>query len=509
MKYALAVASVAALVAIVPMSCSRSPNPEAGPVSIAQEPVADYPQRIDAHLDASVERGFSGALLIAVDGNVEFAKGYGLANRESGTAISPETIFNIGSVTKQFTAAAIMKLVQDGKLSTDDRLSRFFPDVPDDKSDVTVHHLLTHTSGISSQAEGFRYDPATKEEFIESVFSQPLNRAPGGRYEYANAGYILLAAIIESVSGLDYEVYLRSVFFEPLGMRDTGYLLPRWDDAVLAHSYYYDLAQEDWADWGTTLERFANGRVSWNGIGKGDLHTTLVDLNLWLESLEERTILDESSVARLETAYVPEQPAAVSYYGYGWAIFRSPWDTKIVTHDGSNGLYFADVVRYIDERVDIVLLTNLSRDMGGFAMGLSRMIFDADAEPPPFTRSPYEVLVGYIDDGARPDAEALLDHYETVQGTGIGDRSILNRTGLSYLEKGNHPWAIVLLELNTRLFPGDGNLWDSLGEAHFLSGDVEAAARSFEESLRLAPADGCYWCDHARSRLDAATRAAR
>ena len=166
------------------------------------------------------------AVLVSRDGTVLFSKGWGMANLEHDVRVTTKTKFRIGSVTKQFTAAAILKLQEDGKLSVDDPLSKFIPDYPRG-DEVKLHHLLTHTSGIhsfTSKPEFFATvaSSTTPEEMIESFQNDPFDFSPGEKFQYNNSGYFLLGHIIAKVSEKSYGEYLRETFFEPLGMHDTG-----------------------------------------------------------------------------------------------------------------------------------------------------------------------------------------------------------------------------------------------------------------------------------------------
>jgi CubicO group peptidase (beta-lactamase class C family) len=191
--------------------------------SCVQEQENEIPKHIDDYLTNSVSNGYSGAVLIAKGGEIILSKGYGWADKNKKIPNKPSTVFNIGSVTKQFTAAAILKLMESNKLNTSDNLIKYFPQAPSDKQNITIHQLLTHTSGISPQTGGFRYNEATKVQFIKECLESELMYAPGTKHTYANANYILLAAIVEGVSQQEYETFLRENLWNPLDMNHTGY----------------------------------------------------------------------------------------------------------------------------------------------------------------------------------------------------------------------------------------------------------------------------------------------
>ncbi|MGH9957958.1 MAG: serine hydrolase domain-containing protein, partial [Pyrinomonadaceae bacterium] len=184
--------------------------------------------KADAHMKPFLEiKGFSGAVLVAKQGRILLRKGYGLANYELGVPNTPETKFHIASVSKSFTAAAIMILVERGLLNTSDSLNKFIPDYPDGDK-ITVHHLLVHTSGIPNVNSFPDYDAKSKfaqtpASLIEMFKNKPLTMKPGERCSYSNSNYNVLAFIIEKVSGKGYGEFLKETIFDPLGMKDTGH----------------------------------------------------------------------------------------------------------------------------------------------------------------------------------------------------------------------------------------------------------------------------------------------
>jgi len=157
--------------------------------------------RLDDYMTRLEGFGFSGTLLVAKDGDIVLSKGYGVADKSRGTPMTAETVISIGSITKQFTAAAILKLEMQGKLNVDDPITKYFPIVPPDKAGITLHHLLTHTAGLDEDYGGTDYEEVSRDEILKRVFSRPLKWEPGKRHLYSNAGYSLLGAIVEIVSG--------------------------------------------------------------------------------------------------------------------------------------------------------------------------------------------------------------------------------------------------------------------------------------------------------------------
>jgi len=462
-------------------------------------------QHIDDYLTNSGMNGYSGAVLIAKKGEIILSKGYGWANREKKIPNKPTSVFNIGSVTKQFTAAAILKLSEKSKLSISDIIITYFPDAPPDKQNITIHQLLTHTSGISPKTGGFRYNDATKEQFINDFFQSELLYQPGTKYTYANANYIMLAAIIEKISQQDYETYLKENFWKPLKMKHTGYKSIAFNSEQFAHGYYFHYTDGLWKDWGITQEHLPYHNNHWYSIGKGDIYSTVEDLYTWHLALENNSVLKAETKQIMETAYVPENEAETSFYGYGWAIHKSPDNSKVVTHNGSNGIYFADFIRYIDDDIVVIALSNiiLNQQSENVARTISEMINDINFEPKTIPKNTYELVFDFIRINSPNKASKLPQFILNETGEPLQDKAILNRIGYKQIsERLNTEWGIALLQLNVSLFPEDGNLWDTLGEGYYLLKDKDKAIESFKKAIELQPKTDCYWCENSKKRLD-------
>lgn len=460
--------------------------------------------KIDTYLNNSVTIGYSASVLVAKKNDIILSKGYGWSNRKNKILNTPSTVFNIGSVTKQFTAAAILKLVEQGKLKVSDKLSQFYSQVPDEKKSITIHQLLTHTSGVSPRTGGFRYDEATKERFLKEFFGSDLQSVPGLEHQYANANYILLTAIIELVSGQDYTDFLQEHFWKPLKMNHTGYKSISFHSELLAHGYYFNYTEGIWKDWGTTQEHLPYNNKHWYSIGKGDIHSTVEDLYKWHIGLHNNEVLSEKSLRLIERPHVAENAEETSHYGYGWAIYNSSRGTKIVTHNGSNGVYFANFIRYIDDDVVVIVLSNtiLNRDSEDVSWNIGRMIFDPSFIPEPVTKLSYELVYNFIRTNKLEYAHMLLPFLDKNLNLKFNDKAVFNRIGFKLIAKEKEPnWGLELLKLNTALFPNDGNLYDSLGDAYFTYYQKENAIKAFAKALELKPKNNCHWCENSQKKL--------
>jgi CubicO group peptidase (beta-lactamase class C family) len=308
----------------------------------------DYLSRLQAW-------GFSGVVLVARGETPLLAQGYGLADRERGIPWTPGTVSDIGSITKQFTGAAILALVEDGKLRVTETLADHFENVPEDKRAITLHQLLTHSSGIVDLEGHGDWDPLLRDEFVRRILAQRLAFAPGSGWQYSNAGYSLLGAIVEQETGGSYERFVRERFFLPLGMYDTGYVLAKWGEGRLAQGY------EGEERWGTTLERpLAEDGPFWVLRANGGIHTTAYDMLRWSRALLEGRILGDESRRQLWEPHVPEGPGAETHYGYGWSVQDLPGAGRVITHNGGNGIHFADLALVPGPNVVVFLQTNVA-----------------------------------------------------------------------------------------------------------------------------------------------------
>lgn len=294
------------------------------------------------------------AVLAARDGKIVYEKGFGYANIAGDEPITPETKFRIGSITKQFLGAAILKLQEEGKISVHDKLSKFLPGFQ--KGDeVTIHHLLTHTSGIHSYTNKESFiatvtSPITEDSLVSLIQNEPYDFEPGERFLYNNSGYFLLGHIIRKVTGKSFGDYLGSAFFQPLGMTNTGVYEASLKLSREAMGYKKENGE---------YKADINWDMSWAG-GAGALYSNVRDLYVWNEALFAGKVISKESLNAAFTPVIlnngktPVEPK----YGYGWGIgsFRG---VEVLEHGGGLHGFSTRIARYPSQNLTVIMLTNV------------------------------------------------------------------------------------------------------------------------------------------------------
>lgn len=302
------------------------------PVSRIETKSGALAERIDGLLQRAAADGFGGAVIVEDDGKIVLEAGYGYANREERIPFTVNTIAQVGSLTKQFTAAAVLDLAGQNKIALDAPVGRYLEDASQPGAAATIHQLLTHQSGMPEYC-GDDFDRVSRADLLTQCMSQPLRFEPGEEAAYSNPGYAVLAALVEEVSGLSLEDYLRQRFFNPLGMADTGYYFP--GATGLAHGYL------DGEDQGVISDRLdaLNGEF-WNLKGNGGIQASARNMLRWKDAMYAET----GPVAALRPAFTSphsEWEDGVAE-GYGW-FFRDEGSGEIrqISHSGSDGVFFS------------------------------------------------------------------------------------------------------------------------------------------------------------------------
>jgi CubicO group peptidase (beta-lactamase class C family) len=352
-------------------ACASSRPPVRG---VADGPIGD---RIDLFVGDSLP-SFSGQILVARDGRIVLHQAYGLADRDSMRTNTVETVFDIGSITKQFTAAAILALAEEGRLAVTDTLGRFLPDLPAPKSGLTLHALLTHSSGLP-QYSGEDYDPLTGESFRAWLDTVSVEFSPGERFQYSNPGYSALGIVVEAVSGRRYEEFLHTRLLEPAGLTGTGYRVPRRESGELAVGYSPAEGRV-----GSPLDRFWHpDGPSWNLRANGGILSTAVELYHWQQALVSGRVLSAKSVEQLVTGYI-DAPRPNRRYGYGWYVNTNEVGRRWTDHTGGNGAFFA-LLRWYEEPDVVFAITSNAFDANDTRRLLAFLVkaaVDAEVEVP-------------------------------------------------------------------------------------------------------------------------------
>jgi CubicO group peptidase (beta-lactamase class C family) len=297
------------------------------------------------------------ALLVARNGKIIRAEGFGLANVELNLRVTPETVFQSGSVGKQFTATAVMMLVEEGKIELDDPLTRYFSDAPAAWKDVTVRELLSHTAGLGDYPADFNFRKDwTENEELKLVESIPLAYHPGTKWEYSNLGYVILGVLIHRVTGEFYGDFLQKRIFQPLGMSSTRIISEA--DIVPNRAAGYRLVKgklknQEWV------------APTVNTTADGSLYFSILDLAKWDAALYTEKLLRRSNLdlmwtpAKLNTGRVNGGRPNSGSYGFGWFI-EDRHGHKCIHHGGSWQGFETAIDRYVDDQLTVVALTNLA-----------------------------------------------------------------------------------------------------------------------------------------------------
>jgi CubicO group peptidase (beta-lactamase class C family) len=314
-------------------------------------------EREDAYITSeTLSHHFRGAVLVGMDGKVVFERGYGLADEEWDVRNTPTTKFRIASLTKQFTAACILILQQRSQLRVQEPISRYLSGLSAAWGAVTVHQLLTHTSGVpnpdyaSEQYAKVQRTGATPQQLVALVANQPLDFKPGTKWNYSNTGYILLGMLIENLSGQSYADFLKSNIFEPLAMTDSGY--DRATDILKDRASGYEIKNGQLANSG-----FIDMSTPYSA---GGIYSTAEDMYRWNEALAHPgKLLSADSLKQMFTEY-PEATHQEQHYGYGVVISRQKFGKLLYYHGGGVEGFSSSIQRYPEERLCIVVLTNLA-----------------------------------------------------------------------------------------------------------------------------------------------------
>lgn len=376
-------------------------------------PTDPLAKQIDSYLTDLSPFGFSGAVILIKDGKVILRNGYGEADEVNHYPNTTKTVFDIGSLAKQFTAVSILILERRKQLTLTDPIDKYLDSVPSDKKSITIEQLMTHTSGLDSDfpyGQEFQekaYEPVTREEALRRIYATELIDTPGDKYAYSNQGYILLAAIVEEVSGRPFDDFLIDELFKPAGMLNTGFRgekLPPVDRSLIAKGYTEDGEQIDL----TTLSPDA-----WSDKGGGQVVSTAEDIERWWYAIRDRKFLTKAQTERMFTPHK-------GTYGHAWNILKRDGKT-VIEHGGDYVGFGSQLAWYKDDRVVMIIVSNRTNNIlgtrhvagrisGQMIMGRPayRMFQDGDFEFPPASAPLSAELKGQLSGTYRLTSGGLL-----------------------------------------------------------------------------------------------------
>jgi len=427
------------------------------------------------HLMATLhERGqFNGSIIVALDEKPIYRKAFGEADSQSHQRFTPETISNIGSVSKQFTAMTVMILAEQNKISYDEAVSKYIPELGGPLNGITIRHLLNHTSGIPDVGDlGIDHPRLTNDEVLHRLAKPDfIVSKPGEKYRYSNANYVLLAVVVERVSGRRFADFLADKILNPLGMRNT---------------FVYDGSPHTRKSVATAYDQFGNPAPADDLMtGSSGIYSTVDDLFKWDQALDAGRLVRQSTLAEAFTPGTVKE--GTSTYGFGWNIEQKD-GRKFVWHQGAAGGYRALIERQLAEKITVIILTN---------KGNSKRLQINDAILSILKGKPYEFPKRSIAEAmyiaiGKEGLQAAIKSYQTLRAANDASydfsESELNSLGyqLLYGDK-KVDGAIQVFKLNTIAYPKSSNVFDSLGEAYQVSGNKPLAIESYQKAIELDP----------------------
>lgn len=420
--------------------------------------------------------GFSASILVAEHGEIIYKDGIGFANKELEVLNRSNTKHRIGSLTKQFTAMMILQLVEEKKIQLDATINDYIPDYPREGGDkITIHHLLTHSSGIPRfRLEKYR-DPYTPQELLLLWEDSGLDFVPGEQFTYSNPGYFLLGVIIEEVTKKPYHQVLNEYILDPLGMKNTGYdyhknILKNRSSGYVKQGINYENAG------------YTDTTVSY---AAGAMYSTVEDMYLWDQALYTDKILSSQFRDLLFKSYIP---ALGRFYGYGWFNSKYPIGSSkdsidVIEHSGGIQGYSARITRIISDKNLIVILSNVQgTETRPLTFAINGILYDKPYEFP--KKSFADVLSEVLSKNGISMAATFYSEHKSSEEYDIKERE-MNDLGYQLIESEKLDAAFRIFKMNMELFPESSNAFDSLGEVYILLGNKDEAIESYKKSVLI------------------------
>ncbi len=440
----------------------------------SHSPAQNISLAVDSLMTTLYDRAqFNGSVLVATGGKVIYANGFGIADISKSINFTRKTTSYLASLSKQFTAMAVMMLEEQNKLTYEDKLSKYFPEFPSYANNVTIRNLLNHTSGIPDYFSLDIVHPGlTNKDVLNGLLKQDsLQFRPGDKFEYSNSNYVLLAMITEKVSGISLSTFMKKNIFGPLGMNNT-LLYDTLKPEIKNRAYGYTMFRKDYDDDILTT-------------GDGGIFSTVDDLFKWDQALYTEKLIKQTT---LNEAFKPAilNDGSKSYYGFGWGIIEYN-GKKIVTHAGEYNGFNTIIFRELEGRKTIIFLANI----GGTQRKEIRDALYHILEGKPYTlpklfigREMYKMI-------NKSGISTAISFYDSLKKSNDTTyryaESELNLLGYQLLSDKNVDDAIEIFKLNIESYPELSNPYESLGEAYMQKGDNVLAMESFRKALEIDP----------------------
>ncbi len=423
---------------------------------------------INALVNKMHENGqFNGTILVAEKGKILFKGAFGYGDYEAKRKLVVESPCYLASVSKQFTAMGIMILKEKGKLSYEDPLTKYFPEFPDYAKNVTIRQMLHHTSGVANHYSLGIYKPGlTNADVFQTLIKQEnLDFTPGEKFSYSNGGYVLLAMIIEKVSGQSMPVFMQQNVFDPLKMNNTLVFdksTPEIKNRAIGYTPAWTL--EDYEIYTT---------------GAGGMYSTVEDLFKWDQALYTNKLVSKKTLEEAFTSGKTNNGEETGY-GFGWGINENPEGGKIVMHTGGLNGFRTIIGRDLQhERTVIALTNNGSTYLGGLVEAVQNILYGKEYEIPKISiGQKIHSLIGKI------GVEKAFEKYEYLKENKADEYEFneaeLNTIGYYFMGEKDYETAIAIFKQNVKSYPNGYNAYDSLGEAY-----MEASIANYKKSLEL------------------------
>lgn len=457
-------------------------------------PTSSRTAAYEIHLDQCHEAHVcNGAYLVARSGVVVFAGAVGDAGGADRRPLSVDSAFDIGSISKQMTAVAVLKLAGEGRLSVDDRVSQHLPQFP--YPEVTIAQLLSHTSGIPEVLGAYAEEGLSSEGGQTAVVdgsdivrflaeqAQPAVAPPGSEYAYNNTGYMVLAGLVESVSGRPFADYLQETIFTPLGMTNTRLRTPANDELI--------------ADRAFGFRPRPAGRQSQDQIpslylrGAGGVYSTVADLLIWQTALNEGLVRPDLWARATSPAVLTDGTTAP--YGFGLSLKPDADGRTRISHGGHWRAFRSDLSYFPEDDLVVIQLTNNAEDDSvDENVSTLRRIAEGSAPAPVLRRIEWD-LADRIETEEEDDVRSWFEaELNRNPGRYAFSETELNALGYGYLNSGEARQAALVFRLATLSFPDSANAWDSLADSYEALGDDGGALEAVKMAVQLEPDSAMY-----------------